>query len=109
MKIAEIYESVQGEGFLTGTDSIFVRTSGCNMRCWFCDTRYTSWEPEGTERPVDEIVDDVCGYQSRLVVVTVGVPLIQSDIAEFSTANKQQERYVTFETAGTVKLPVQAD
>src|SRR5687768_4443434 len=47
MLISEIYSSLQGEGLLTGTPSVFVRASGCNLRCWYCDTPYTSWEPEG--------------------------------------------------------------
>jgi 7-carboxy-7-deazaguanine synthase len=44
---------------LTGTPSVFVRTSGCNLRCWFCDTPFTSWQPEGEDRSVEEIVQDV--------------------------------------------------
>ena len=49
MRIAEIFRSLQGEGRLTGTDSLFVRFSGCNLRCRFCDTRYASWSPEGED------------------------------------------------------------
>ena len=56
MKIAEIYKSVQGEGLLTGKASVFVRVSGCNLRCWFCDTPYASWQPEGKDYAVDEII-----------------------------------------------------
>src|SRR6266571_5340443 len=56
MKIAEIYPSLQGEGLLTGTPSVFIRASGCNLRCWFCDTPYTSWQPEGEDLSVDEIM-----------------------------------------------------
>src|SRR6187549_1841867 len=59
MRIAEIYLSLQGEGFLTGTPSVFVRASGCNLRCWFCDTPYTSWQPEGEDWTVDKIVTEV--------------------------------------------------
>jgi 7-carboxy-7-deazaguanine synthase len=56
MRIAEIYQSLQGEGLLTGTPSVFIRASGCNLRCWFCDTPYTSWQPEGEDLSVDEIM-----------------------------------------------------
>ena len=56
MKIAEIFRSLQGEGRLTGVDSVFVRVSGCNLRCGFCDTPYASWSPEGEDLSVDEIL-----------------------------------------------------
>jgi 7-carboxy-7-deazaguanine synthase len=56
MHIAELFRSIQGEGRLTGAESIFVRASGCNLRCGFCDTPYASWTPEGEELSVDEIV-----------------------------------------------------
>ena len=56
MRIAEIFRSFQGEGFLTGTESVFVRASGCNLRCWFCDTPYASWRAEGESMSVDAIV-----------------------------------------------------
>ena len=55
MRVAEIFRSIQGEGRLTGTESVFVRTSGCNLRCAYCDTPYASWAPEGEDLPVDEI------------------------------------------------------
>ena len=56
MFISEIYHSLQGEGFLTGTPSVLVRTSGCNLRCGFCDTPFASWNPEGERLSVNEIV-----------------------------------------------------
>ena len=56
MKIAEIFYSIQGEGGLVGVPSVFVRTSGCNLRCAWCDTPYTSWNPEGDELDIDEIL-----------------------------------------------------
>src|SRR5262252_3596582 len=65
MRIAEIYRSVQGEGLLTGTPSVFVRASGCNLRCWFCDTPYTSWQPEGDDWSVEAIVEEVQRLESE--------------------------------------------
>ena len=58
MLISEIFYSLQGEGELTGVPSVFVRTSGCNLRCNWCDTPYASWNPEGAQMTVDEIVAD---------------------------------------------------
>ncbi len=64
MLISEIYASLQGEGLLTGTPSVFVRTSGCNLRCWFCDTPYTSWQPEGEDWSLEAIVEEVQRLQT---------------------------------------------
>jgi len=65
MRIAEIFRSFQGEGRLTGTESIFVRTSGCNLRCRWCDTPYASWEPEGEDLSVEEILERIEDLQDR--------------------------------------------
>ncbi len=62
MRIAEIFRSLQGEGRLTGVESVFVRTSGCNLRCGFCDTPYASWSPEGEDLSVDEILERVKSF-----------------------------------------------
>src|SRR4030067_189149 len=72
MRIAEIYRSVQGEGLLTGVPSVFVRTSGCNLRCWFCDTPYTSWRPEGRDMSIDEVVAQVAEWDTGHGVGTRG-------------------------------------
>src|SRR4029077_7958419 len=76
VKIAEIFYSIQGEGMLAGVPSVFVRTSGCNLRCTWCDTPYTSWKPEGEDRSIDGIADQVNRYAAAPVVLTGGEPMI---------------------------------
>lgn len=109
MKIAEIYHSVQGEGLLTGVPSVFVRTSGCNLRCWFCDTPYTSWEPEGRDLSLDEIVAQVEEWNCRHVVVTGGEPMLFAELVPLCELLRATGRHVTIETAGTLYLPVACD
>src|SRR5438477_2908675 len=84
LKIAEIFYSIQGEGSLIGVPSVFVRTSGCNLRCSWCDTPYTSWQPEGDERSIDQIVNEVTQYPAHHVVVTGGEPMIAPGIVNLT-------------------------
>ena len=72
MRIAEIYRSIQGEGFLTGTESVFVRTSGCNLRCWYCDTPYAAWHPEGEDLELSAIRARITEWDAPPVVLTGG-------------------------------------
>ena len=109
MKIAEIYCSVQGEGLLTGVPCVFVRTSGCNLRCWFCDTPYASWRPEGQDIAVDEIVAQVEEWDTGHVVVTGGEPMLFAEMIPFCERLRAIGRHVTIETAGTLYLPVACD
>ena len=110
MKIAEIFYSIQGEGALAGVPSVFVRTSGCNLRCVWCDTPYTSWQPEGDELSLDEILARVGAYpQARHVVVTGGEPMIAPQIVELTDRLRAQGLHITIETAGTVFKPAACD
>ncbi len=110
MKIAEIFYSVQGEGSLTGVPSIFVRTSGCNLRCSWCDTPYTSWNPEGDELGIDAILDRTLEFSAaRHVVLTGGEPMIAPGIVELSQRFRTRAMHITIETAGTVFQPVECD
>jgi 7-carboxy-7-deazaguanine synthase len=109
MKIAEIYKSVQGEGLLTGTPSVFVRASGCNLRCWFCDTPFASWQPEGIDYAVDEIVAEVEEWDCQYVVLTGGEPMLFAEMIPLCEKLRSLDRHITIETAGTLFLPVKCD
>lgn len=103
MLISEIFYSIQGEGELTGIPSVFIRTSGCNLRCRWCDTRYASWEPEGENLGIEEIVDRVRKFDSaRHCVVTGGEPMVAKGINELLAALKEDGYHLTIETAATV-------
>jgi 7-carboxy-7-deazaguanine synthase len=84
MLISEIFHSIQGEGELTGVPSVFVRTSGCNLRCTWCDTPYASWQPEGRPLTVEEVVAEVSRHPSRHVVLTGGEPMVAPGIGDLA-------------------------
>lgn len=109
MKISEIFYSIQGEGALVGVPSVFVRSSGCNLRCTWCDTPYTSWQPEGKEEPVAGIVAQVQSFGASHVVVTGGEPMLTSEIVDLSLALREARLHITIETAGTFFQPVACD
>lgn len=103
MRIQERFVSVQGEGLLVGTPSSFVRVSGCNLRCAWCDSPATSWAPRGEHATLDELVE-FCAAGPRHVVLTGGEPLLFAPIAELSSRLRAAGHHITVETAGTVLL-----
>ena len=109
MKISEIFYSIQGEGVLVGMPSVFIRTSGCNLRCEWCDTPYTSWNPEGESLSVEEILERVRTFPASHVVVTGGEPMIAPRVVALTSALHQAGLHITVETAGTVYEPVSCD
>jgi 7-carboxy-7-deazaguanine synthase len=109
LQISEIYQSIQGEGEFTGTPSVFVRTTGCNLRCWFCDTPFTSWEPEGSSQSVEHVLNQVANLGAEHVVVTGGEPLLLPDIVPLTVELRSRGHFVTVETAGTVFREATAD
>ena len=102
MKISELFFSIQGEGELTGIPSVFVRTSGCNLRCRWCDTKYASWKPEGENVTINDLLEKVCSYPARHVVISGGEPMIAKGIKDFTHRLKESGKHITIETAGTV-------
>ena len=109
MRLAEIFYSVQGEGRFLGIPSVFVRTSGCNLRCVWCDTPYTSWKPEGKEWSLRQILAAVKRYPASHVVITGGEPLLAREIEKLTAWLRKKKYHITIETAGTVFNSVVCD
>lgn len=104
MRVNEIFYSLQGEGFHTGTPAVFVRLSGCNRSCAFCDTDFSAY----TEMTDAEILDEVLRYPSRHVVITGGEPALQLTEV-FVQLLKDNGRYVQIETNGSLPVPANID
>jgi 7-carboxy-7-deazaguanine synthase len=102
MLISEIFYSLQGEGELVGMPSVFVRTSGCNLRCNWCDTPYASWKPEGRPMEVEEILAEVAKHPARHVVLTGGEPMVAPGIHELAFQLQERGYHITIETAATI-------
>ncbi|MFP9061990.1 7-carboxy-7-deazaguanine synthase QueE [Natrialbaceae archaeon A-chndr2] len=103
LPINELFYSLQGEGKLAGVPSVFVRTSGCNLRCWFCDSYHTSWEPTGAWLSIDDVVDEVRGYENaEHVVLTGGEPMIHEQSVHLLDELTDYGYHTTIETNGTI-------
>ncbi|MEQ1947479.1 MAG: 7-carboxy-7-deazaguanine synthase QueE [Bryobacteraceae bacterium] len=110
MKLSEIFYSIQGEGILAGVPSVFVRTSGCNLRCTWCDTPYTSWNPEGQDMRVSELAAVALKFGAPHIVITGGEPMLTPEVVDLTKALKSVgDCHITIETAGTVFQPVECD
>ncbi|QDV82413.1 7-carboxy-7-deazaguanine synthase QueE [Stieleria magnilauensis] len=107
--VSETFLSRQGEGRLTGTESFFIRTSGCNLRCWFCDTPYASWDPSGDRQSIESLVDAARQSGAEHVVLTGGEPLLPAAATELSHALMEAGFHLTIETAGTIDKPIPCD
>ncbi len=94
---------------MTGTDSFFIRTSGCNLRCWFCDTPYASWNPSGDRQSVESLVDAARHSGAGHVVLTGGEPLLSPAVSELSRSLMDAGFHLTIETAGTIDKPIPCD
>ncbi|MGL1904025.1 MAG: 7-carboxy-7-deazaguanine synthase QueE [Fibrobacterales bacterium] len=110
LKVNEIFYSIQGEGIYTGVPSIFIRLSGCNLRCNWCDTPYASHRAEGSMMGISNIIDRCRLYTGAAhVVITGGEPFIHKRISELVAGCKEAGYHVTMETAGTIYLDTVAD
>jgi 7-carboxy-7-deazaguanine synthase len=103
LPINELFYSLQGEGVLSGVPSVFVRTSGCNLRCWFCDSYHTSWEPTHAWMSVDEIVAEISDHEAaEHVVVTGGEPMLHDQVEVLLERLDEDGYHTTVETNGTI-------
>ena len=100
MKVNEIFYSLQGEGVYTGTAAVFLRLSGCNMKCWFCDTK---GHEQGTEMTEEEIAERVSQYPARHIVITGGEPTMQLN-ARLTRLLHEKGFYIQIETNGALPL-----
>lgn len=103
-KINELFYSIQGEGHFTGMPAIFVRFSGCNLKCDFCDTDHE----EGTLYSDDEIIAQIVSFPAKHVVLTGGEPGLHIT-DELVSKIKETGRFVQIETNGTCVLPKNID
>ncbi len=109
LRIAEMFASIQGEGMLAGAPSFFIRVSGCNLRCSWCDTPYASWEPEGLVIECSEILEQVQESSVHHVVVTGGEPMLFEGVEDLCAGLRAAGRHITVETAGTVYRELECD
>jgi 7-carboxy-7-deazaguanine synthase len=105
MIISEIFYSLQGEGFLAGTPSMFVRLAGCPLRCRWCDTKYAWGQTAGGYYSIEKIVQAVQKTPCKFVVITGGEPMINSDLPQLLQKLKALGKHITVETAGIAFIP----
>jgi len=111
LKISEIFESIQGEGINAGKDSIFIRTALCNLKCSWCDTKYTwDWEnfdydAEVHELPIDKIIQKLENFTANNIVITGGEPLMQQEELISLLSSLPKKFFIEIETNGTI-LPL---
>lgn len=108
MKICEIFYSIQGESTFSGLPCIFIRTSGCNLRCSYCDTRF-AYE-EGYEIKAEKILEKIKSYNCNLIEITGGEPLLQEEVYGFIDKALKANYRILIETNGSIltdRLPKQ--
>jgi 7-carboxy-7-deazaguanine synthase len=111
MRVTETFHSLQGEGILNGTPSVFVRLAGCPLRCRWCDTKY-AWDfAGGTDYALRDLIEQIERWSCRFVVITGGEPLAGSDLKprpglpELVHRLKDLGKHITIETSGSVFVP----
>ncbi len=109
LRIAEIFSSIQGEGIWMGVPSTFVRVSGCNLRCSWCDTLFASWHPEGPTLSLADVLSEIARQPNDHVVLTGGEPMLFEPIEALAQTLKANGHTITVETAGTIYRDLPCD
>lgn len=102
LKVNEIFKSIQGESSYSGLPCIFIRLTGCNLRCVYCDTEYAFYE--GKELSVNQIMDAISPYEIKLAEITGGEPLLQDDVYPLMDALIEKGYKVLLETGGSLSI-----
>ena len=102
MKINEIFYSINGEGKWTGRPNIFIRTTGCNLRCSYCDTKYAY--DSGEEMKIEEILKEISQYPCKYICITGGEPLLQNEIINLIDALIEKNYKICIETNGSKNI-----
>ena len=102
MNINEIFYSLQGEGNWAGRPNIFIRTTGCNLRCSYCDTKYAY--DSGEEMNIETILDTIRKYSCKYICITGGEPLLQTEIMSLINALLKRKYHICLETNGSLDI-----
>ncbi|KUO63724.1 7-carboxy-7-deazaguanine synthase [bacterium BRH_c32] len=102
LKINEIYYSLQGESTKAGLPCVFIRLTYCNLRCTYCDTEYAFYE--GSDKSIEGIIEEVAKFNCRLVEVTGGEPLVQSEVHTLMEKLCNLGYEVLIETGGSLSI-----
>jgi len=105
MIISEIFYSLQGEGFLAGVPSVFIRLAGCPLRCRWCDTKYAWDQTAGQDCGIAAIIRIVQKWPCKFVVITGGEPMINPNLPELVQQLRTSGKHITIETAGIAFVP----
>jgi 7-carboxy-7-deazaguanine synthase len=105
MVINKIFFSLQGEGFLAGVPSVFVRLAGCPLRCRWCDTKYAWDNQAGEDYTIADTIKSVRQWSCNFIVITGGEPMINSVLPELAMELKTAGKHITIETAGIAYIP----
>ena len=102
LRVNEIFKSIQGESSYAGILCVFVRLTGCNLRCSYCDTTYAY--DKGTEMSVNKVLSTIKGYGCKNVCVTGGEPLLQKNVTKLINLLKKSHYKIFVETGGSINI-----